>query len=98
MKRKRLKSVRYKKRPTAEQLEQRRKDRAAAMEARSALGFDKMKISGLKIRKLDSANPCGEILLPNSGQIMQGFIGFSQTVNYTQAQLQQIYTQTHLNP
>lgn len=76
---KKLKKAKVKK-LTQEQQEARAKNKAAAMEARTALGFDKMKITGVKPR-----------VVYDKPTITW------QTV-YTPTQVQQILTQTHLNP
>ena len=77
---KKLKKVKAK-RLTQEQQEARARNKAAAMEARVALGFDKMKITGTKPFKVQTDD-----------------IKFEwQTIRYTPTQIQQIYTQTHLN-
>jgi len=85
------------KRLTEEQQQRRDANKVAQKLAREALGFDKMKITGVKKQKFETGNPCNEISL---GGYQRGatFIGFSQNINYTAAQLQQIYAQTHLNP
>ena len=83
---KKLKKSRAK-RITEQQREVKERNKAAAMEARKALGFDKMKIAGIKAKKYDT----NEIPLKT-----QGFISLPRPL--TSAQIQQIYAKTLLNP